>query len=1086
MRGDTRDSSHERPPPREREGSSFPCRTIPTGPQAKPVSLGSIKSTGGVEAASASTIQTFKLKTRRIRRIEPRKKEPVEPEPPPLLDDNSDDLEGKDSSDVKVTSEVKVMDEAKVTRRKRCSSSVSHGEELEAEVRVNGQDLDSTCSDEDKEMLAIKHGPRDLSPNGPQSLSQELSPMSLDPASLSPDLPRSCDPSPSLSHDLSTSSSHDWDDLVSQESWEHSDTSGDVNHNKENVEDNTKKMTASPKATTSYDWFDECEREEQEQEVKKQEVKKQEVAKQDVKENGILGEAEDWSEENDEELEGGAKFMSSIRKCARRCKEEVVSFKRIPSREDVRLSRDSGSYSVRYSKGAISRGRDYELSSQKSNYSSRAEKCQGYRSELGTSRSEKYHGYGYKREQLTSCGTTAAKYAKLEYDGVTTSVLHHPSRRRYDSSGDDSATLHHPSRRRYDSAGDESSDGRIRSHHVAPRGPRTFSASEQYRISPGTTRSMPARRSETSRPMSDRPRTVLSRPRHRSDQTVDYPHASASSSEFSHREDREHHCDARILDVESARLRENTNDSAAHSKEGERRGLSHRNDSQCVIRERTADVDSDCDVSLATESDLSAQCSSSDKHRSVDRRCNIVTGRSRTDQVLSARDHDIIDKTCVDTEPICAKTQCQEGDRDHEPRDQEGRDSPQNLQGLERDSETSEPGDSESDLDAVDCDLVAADDTTRAEASIVSTEDEDEEEDTCLEDTDAAAAGGSTERILVKRVTASCSVGDLDSSPEQEPEEEQGILCTRAPSSGRGTLSTRHSPPHGGATNVPSLPKTVTFAKNVKPADSDDDDDHVTYRQPIRSGLGYRGPIRSKRSGSVRFEASGGGVSCVDGGGYHCNQDYPGGLATVHHLHHLPVHPHHIQGGIATAVVLPVGGGHPQVSPPLRNIPSHHTHPQVSPPLRNIPSSHAPGTTTVIPVRAANIPSPPIGAGSFNPSHPGGVGSAIPKRSYLSLPLELDSSEVDSTTSSTDLSPGGPPSDTPSPSTTYCTAGTRTLQPGEVYYFSSNSSVMCVQRGKLRPPTPPMRLQRPSTPPSTRIQVGYLQYTSLFVCHLFS
>ena len=1055
MRGDTRDSSHERPPPREREGSSFPCRTIPTGPQAKPVSLGSIKSTGGVEAASASTIQTFKLKTRRIRRIEPRKKEPVEPEPPPSLDDNSDDLEVKDISNVKVTSEVKV------TRRKRCSSSVSQGEELDAEIRVNGQDLDSTCSDEDKEMLAIKNGPRDLSPNGPQSLSQELSPMSLDPASLSPDLSRSCDPSPSLSHDLSTSSSHDWDDLVSQESWEHSDTSGDVNHNKENVEDSSKKMAASAKVMTSYDWFDECEREEQE-------IKKQEVKKQDVKENGILGEVEDWSEENDEELEGGAKFMSSIRKCARQCKEEVVSFKRISSREDVRLSRDSGSYSVRYSKGAISRGRDYELSSQKSNYSSRAEKCQGYRSELGTSRSEKYHGYGYKREQVTSSSSsTAAKYAKLEYDGVT-------------------STLHHPSRRRYDSAGDDSSDGRIRSHHVATRGPRTLSGSDQYRISSGTTRSMPDRRSETSRSMPDRPRTVLSRPRHRSDQTVDYSHTSASSSVSSHREDREYHCDDRILDVESARLRENTNDSVL---DGERRGLSHRNDSQCVIRERTADGDSDCDVNLAIESCRSTQCSSNDKHRSVDRRCNKVTGRSRTDQTLSARDHNIIDKTLVDTEPICAKNQCQEGDRDQEPRDQEGRDSPQTLQGLERDSETSEQGDSESDLDAGDCDLVAADDTTRVEASIVSTEDEEEEEEDTLEDTESTTgAGGSTERILVKRVTASCSVGDLDSSPEQEPEEEQGILCTRSPSSGR-TLSTRHSPPHGGATNVPSLPKTVTFAKNVKPADSDEDDDHVTYRQPIRAGLGYRGPIRSKRSGSVRFEGVAcveGGVACVDGGGYHCTQDYPGGLATVHHLHHLPVHPHHIQGGIATAVVLPVGGGHPQVSPPLRNIPSHHTHAQVSPPLRSIPSSHAPGTTTVIPVRAASIPSPPMGAGSFNPSPPTGVGSAIPKRSYLSLPLELDSSEVDSTTSSTDLSPGGPPSDTPSPSTTYCTAGTRTLQPGEVYYFSSNSSVMCVQRGKLRPPTPPTRLQRPSTPPSTRIQVGYLKYTSLYVCHLFS
>ncbi len=71
MRGDSRSESKEGLALREREGTSFPCRSHPHTPQAKPVSLGSIKSTGGVESASGS-IQRFVVKTRRIRPVAPR------------------------------------------------------------------------------------------------------------------------------------------------------------------------------------------------------------------------------------------------------------------------------------------------------------------------------------------------------------------------------------------------------------------------------------------------------------------------------------------------------------------------------------------------------------------------------------------------------------------------------------------------------------------------------------------------------------------------------------------------------------------------------------------------------------------------------------------------------------------------------------------------------------------------------------------------------------------------------------------------------------------------------------------------------
>ena len=75
MRGDRSDAK-EGLALREREGTSFPCRSHPNAPQAKPVSLGSIKSTGGVESTSG-TIQRFVVKTRRIRRIAPRDTSPT-------------------------------------------------------------------------------------------------------------------------------------------------------------------------------------------------------------------------------------------------------------------------------------------------------------------------------------------------------------------------------------------------------------------------------------------------------------------------------------------------------------------------------------------------------------------------------------------------------------------------------------------------------------------------------------------------------------------------------------------------------------------------------------------------------------------------------------------------------------------------------------------------------------------------------------------------------------------------------------------------------------------------------------------------
>ena len=116
MRGDNRSETKEGLALREREGTSFPCRSHPNAPQAKPVSLGSIKSTGGVESSSG-TIQRFVVKTRRIRRIAPR-----------------------DPSSTDITT-------AKVSELGPEVDSTSNEDEFESRIRVKSRDMERRMND---------------------------------------------------------------------------------------------------------------------------------------------------------------------------------------------------------------------------------------------------------------------------------------------------------------------------------------------------------------------------------------------------------------------------------------------------------------------------------------------------------------------------------------------------------------------------------------------------------------------------------------------------------------------------------------------------------------------------------------------------------------------------------------------------------------------------------------------------------------------------------------------------------------------------------------------------------------------------
>ena len=273
MRGDNRSDPKEGLTHREREGTSFPCRSHPNAPQAKPVSLGSIKSTGGVESAPG-TIQRFVVKTRRIRRIVPR-------EP------SSSDTNTAENEVSELGPEV---------------DSTSNEDEFESRIGVKSSDMKSKVSGisnnihSDEESLGEKDSYCGPSENGP--------------------------------HDA---------DL------------GDVNHNRREatsgaISSNRGSSSGgngrSDGAGKSYDLFDECDREEQEW---------------DLNENGI-GEADPWTDDEEEEggdLSDAAKFMSSIRKCAKVTEREEKyrgrDFASGCPGSDHRMAKDDSSYC---SKGA--------------------------------------------------------------------------------------------------------------------------------------------------------------------------------------------------------------------------------------------------------------------------------------------------------------------------------------------------------------------------------------------------------------------------------------------------------------------------------------------------------------------------------------------------------------------------------------------------------------------------------------------------------------------------------------------------------------------------------------------------------------
>ncbi len=215
MRGDSRNETKEALGVREREGTSFPCRSHPNAPQAKPVSLGSIKSTGGVESGSG-TIQRFVVKTRRIRRVAPKD--------PNLLDPSDGELAEVDTT--------------------------SNEDELEQSKKMSALLSDEDCQG------AVDTGPD----SGDDS------------------------------------------------------SSADVNHNKRHSSSGGgssgcahrgRGAAGGEQQHSTYDWFDECEREEQQRDW-------EEV-------NGIDDDADPpWSEDVFvQDMSDGDKLMSSIRKCAK-------------------------------------------------------------------------------------------------------------------------------------------------------------------------------------------------------------------------------------------------------------------------------------------------------------------------------------------------------------------------------------------------------------------------------------------------------------------------------------------------------------------------------------------------------------------------------------------------------------------------------------------------------------------------------------------------------------------------------------------------------------------------------------------------
>ena len=224
MRGD-RSEAKEGLALREREGTSFPCRSHPNAPQAKPVSLGSIKSTGGVESTSG-TIQRFVVKTRRIRRIAPRDTSPT---PTSALEN----------------------DVSKMGPEVDCQSNE---DDFESRIGVKSGDVEGKVNDTSNK----RHSNND-SCGGKDN---------------------SCGPS--------------------EQNGPYDADSDDINHNKREATSGASSSRGG--IGKSYDWFDECEREEQQWEVN---------------ENGIGDDR--WTDDEDVEgdLSDAAKFMSSIRKCAK-------------------------------------------------------------------------------------------------------------------------------------------------------------------------------------------------------------------------------------------------------------------------------------------------------------------------------------------------------------------------------------------------------------------------------------------------------------------------------------------------------------------------------------------------------------------------------------------------------------------------------------------------------------------------------------------------------------------------------------------------------------------------------------------------
>ena len=224
MRGDRSDAK-EGLALREREGTSFPCRSHPNAPQAKPVSLGSIKSTGGVKSTSG-TIQRFVVKTRRIRRIAPRDTSPT---PTSALENDVSEMGPE-------------------------VDSTSNEDDIELRIGVKSGDVEGKVND-----ISNKRHSDDDSCGGKDS---------------------SCGPS--------------------EQNGPHDTDSDDINHNKREATSGASSSRGG--IGKSYDWYDECEREEQQWEVN---------------ENGIGDDP--WTDDEDVEgdLSDAAKFMSSIRKCAK-------------------------------------------------------------------------------------------------------------------------------------------------------------------------------------------------------------------------------------------------------------------------------------------------------------------------------------------------------------------------------------------------------------------------------------------------------------------------------------------------------------------------------------------------------------------------------------------------------------------------------------------------------------------------------------------------------------------------------------------------------------------------------------------------